>query len=397
METNKENRFDVEGFAKAVLSDLQTGLAPAEGQRPFSNILHHLEKAVGDVRAEHAQSVKSLDERYRTRIESMQQALTQRQTRFEAYAKRSRQTVPTEPDVFIVAGRVLDQETNEGLPYARVHVKDLDDGERVLEARTDALGYFRIDYREPAKKGAKLQVEVRDEEGEVIYTSKELAGTLGQSEFVSATVEGARLPSSRRIAEKVTQTVSARSDDLARQVRSLEHGTMLRLEPVGHLDRTTPIRPPLPAELPKIRQDVPGEGSGAKSSGAKPDSAKAGGAKESGAKAGGAKERGAKAGGAKPDRAKPGDAKASDAKASDAKAGGAQPGRAKAREKVAAAKLTEVRGIGQAYAGRLEKAGIRDVKALASRSASDVDSILNVGKERAATIIREARRLSGRS
>lgn len=188
----------------------------------------HLQDLVDVAGRARAQAREEVNEKYRERASEMSEVVAERQNRLEAYARRQRQAVPAVEGKFVVAGRVTDRESRVGLPHVRVRVSDLDrkHDDILGEARTDALGYFRLEY-DPADfkdrdVNPEAYIEVLDAQGEVIFTSpKSFIEKSGESAFIAAPVEGDRLPTNLRIGAKVDEGILQREADLGRRERIL--------------------------------------------------------------------------------------------------------------------------------------------------------------------------------
>jgi hypothetical protein len=174
---------------------------------------------------------------YRARTHAMEAVLAERQHRLEAYAERQRQVVPPAADRFIVAGRVTDRATGRGLPHVRVRATDLDRREHDLlgYVRTDALGYFRLEYGAgdiaESDHVPETFIEVLDDEGNVVHTSaRSFVEKSGGAAFIPAEVDGAALPQNVRMAQKVAATVDRRHRDFEVRRRVLERSPELAVD-----------------------------------------------------------------------------------------------------------------------------------------------------------------------
>ena len=343
METNDQPTFDLQGLVQGYVDDLRAvAQSPREEPAPSAGN-EKLRASAGHVQAERDDAAIELNAQYRARTSAMEAVVAERQRRLEAYAKRQRQAVPADPNRFIVAGRVTDQATGYGLPHVRVRATDLDRryDDIVGEARTDALGYYRIEYTAAAiderDQNPETFIEVLDDEGEVLFTStKSFIQKAGQSAFIAAAVDGDKLPTSQRMAGKVAGSVARRQQDLARR------GRVLKYQPRAEVARDDIARRP----APQAKRAVP--------LAPKKERAK----KE--------KERAEKAA-------------------------------ARTAERVAPSPpLTAVKGIGAVYEERLHDAEVTDVDTVAAMEPSQLASILDVGTGRAERIIaaaQEARRV----
>jgi hypothetical protein len=200
--------------------------------------------------------------------------------------------------------------------------------------RTDALGYYRLEYAAAdfaeADQNPETFIEVLDDANSVIFTSsKSFIQKAGQSAFIPAVVDGEKLPDNRRMASKVSQGVEERTEDFARRQRVLDH-------------RADVVLPAAPRRGPVGR--LPSRGS-------------------TGVVATGAA-------GATPDRG------------SVIVSPPAVIGRTH---------LGTVKGIGPAFRERLEKEGVTETAVVARMKPARLAEILNIGESRAKTIIADAK------
>lgn len=230
MEPSKPPRLDLQAVIQGFVDDLRAvARPPADRDGEPAQGPAQLKAVAEQVRGERERAAEQADDRYQARTEALRALVVERQRRLNAYARRQRSRVPPLPGRFVAAGRVTDQTTGQGLPHVRIRATDLDRRvDDVLgEARTDALGYFRFEYDATdfaeRDENPETYIEVLDEQGEVVFTStKSFIQKAGQSVFIPAAVDAERLPTSRRLAEKVTATVAARDDVFARRRRVLD-------------------------------------------------------------------------------------------------------------------------------------------------------------------------------
>lgn len=172
-------------------------------------------------------------EGYGERRADMRNVVEERRRRLEAYAGRTRQVVAAKAGKFIVAGRVTDQVSRVGLPNVKVNAFDLDRKQHdyLGNARTDALGYFRIEYTEEdfADRGEEKQpetyVEVVGEDGKVIHTSsKSFVQKAGEVEFIKVEVDGKSVSKSLDAGQRIDESVKMRLDGLETRKRLLSTG-----------------------------------------------------------------------------------------------------------------------------------------------------------------------------
>ncbi len=202
------------------------------------------------------EGVEAIEARYTGRREAMKTVLAERQKRLQAYAQRQRPTVPAEEGKFVVAGRVIDEVTGVGLPNVKVNAFDLDRkyDDRLGSARTDALGYYRIEYTSAdfedfGDETPETYIEVLDEGGTPIFTStKSFVQKAGRAEFIAAPIDGNKTPASRALGEKVAKSVNRRTETFEKRKR------ILAVSPGTELGRLTPVAAEEPAAPKRKRK-----------------------------------------------------------------------------------------------------------------------------------------------
>lgn len=366
METN-EPLFDLQALLQGYVDDLRVA-AKSPGDAPAQSAGNErLRESAGHVEAGRDQAMADLNATYRARTSAMEAVVAERARRLDAYAKRKRQAVPADPNRFIVAGRVTDQVTGHGLPHVRVRATDLDRryDDVVGEARTDALGYYRIEYTAAAiderDQNPETYIEVLDNEGEALFTStKSFIQKAGQSAFVPAAVDGGKLPTSQRMAEKVARSVMRRQQDLARRGRVLK--SQPRVEVVRGSDARNDGRG---NDRRKDAASRPGPQAGRANAPAKKTEAPAEKARRKG---------------------QSGASSQPEAKSKQkTRARSAKP-----RSSASSRPLSDVKGIGPVYQERLTGAGITDIETIAALEPSRLASVLAVGVGRAERIVNAA-------
>jgi predicted flap endonuclease-1-like 5' DNA nuclease len=415
MATNDQPTIDLGGIIAGFAQDLRVLGRPRSerGDETPTNGTARLSEVKEHVQGSRAKATLDVNSVYRERSEAVQGVVAERQRRLEAYATRQRQAVPTSPDRFIVAGRVTDRATGAGLPHVRVRVTDLDRREDDVlgYVRTDALGYYRLEYSaadfDEADQNPETFIEVLDDANSVLVTSsKSFIQKAGQSAFIAVAVDGEKLPDNLRMAEKVSQGVAERQEDFARRQRVLEHRadvTLTVARPVAAtLGRPTIVAGVAGVEAAGVRT-AGVRTAGAKTAGARSAGVKTAGATTTGAKATGARTAGVKATGARTAAVKTTGAKATAAEATGAKPAGAKAtGARTAAVKTAGAKttgvkatvtrpLTEVKGIGPTFRDKLDREGVADAAAVARIEPARLAEMLNIGESRAKTIIADAK------
>lgn len=192
---------------------------------------------------------KKVAERYDERREEMFNVVEERRRRLEAYAGRTRQVVAPQADKFIVAGRVTDQASGVGLPNVKVSAFDMDrkQDDHLGNARTDALGYFRIEYTEADFRDSgeeprpETYIEVLGKDDKVIYTStKSFVQKAGEAQFVKVEVDGQTLSRSLDAGRRIDASVRLRLDGIETRKRLLSTGA-------GAFVPKRPVTPAAPA------------------------------------------------------------------------------------------------------------------------------------------------------
>ena len=367
METN-EPLFDLQTLVQGYVDDLRAA-AESPGDAPAQSAGNErLRESARLVEAGRDQAMADLNATYRARTSAMEAVVAERERRLEAYAMRQRQAVPADPNRFIVAGRVTDQVTGHGLPHVRVRATDLDrrHDDVVGEARTDALGYYRIEYTaaviDERDQNPETYIEVLDNEGKVLFTStKSFIQKAGQSAFIPAAVDGWKLPTSQRMAEKVARSVARRRQDLARR------GRVLTSQPRVEVVRESDAREDDGRGNDRRKDAAPRPGSQVGRANAP--------AKKTEAPAEKARRKGQSGASSKPE--------AKSKQKTRARA-------AKPRSSASSRPLSDVKGIGPVYQERLASAGITDIETIAALEPSQLASVLEAGVGRAERIVNAA-------
>ena len=176
-------------------------------------------KRLSDAVAEqHSKAQTQIDGQYAGRRKAVDQVVQKRRQRLEAYTKRTRKTIPKEEDRYIIAGRVVDKASRVGLSNIKVSAFDLDRkyDDRLGSTRTDALGYFRIDYsaddfKDLGDKTPETYIEVIGEDGQVVYTSKKsFIQKAGKSEYLEVKLKGEDVPRSLAQGRKIDASIQLR-------------------------------------------------------------------------------------------------------------------------------------------------------------------------------------------
>jgi hypothetical protein len=187
----------------------------------------------GEVRETRGEAAASTREVYDARNTEAKALLEERQQRLTAYAVRDRVVVPPVEGRFVVAGRLTDAATGVGLPDVRVQAWDLDRRQDDLlgETRTDALGYYRVEYGREAFNDPdgipETYIVALDDAGEILHRSpRSFIEKAGEATNISASVDGSRVADSLVRGTKVNQSV-------VRQVNTLEVRRVVTPPPVS--------------------------------------------------------------------------------------------------------------------------------------------------------------------
>jgi hypothetical protein len=195
-------------LASAIAQDLKTlaglvsGAAAERGASLRSaDLFVRLRGAMAAIGGEVQRVHQAAQARREEQVGQLRGALDLRARWIEAYALRKRSSVPPRPDRFVLAGRVMDRGSGVPLPNAVIAVTDREkrSADVLASTRTDALGYFRVDFTEAhfkndLAKRPSIRVEVRDVRGKAVEViADSLAPKPGASEFVDAAIDAAVL------------------------------------------------------------------------------------------------------------------------------------------------------------------------------------------------------------
>lgn len=340
----------------------------------------------GEVRETRGEAAASTREVYDARNTETKALLEERQQRLTAYAVRDRVIVPPTEGRFVVAGRFTDGASGVGLPDVRVQAWDLDreTDDLLGETRTDALGYYRVEYgREDLNDPDEIPetyIVALDDAGEILHRSpRTFIDKAGEATNISASVDGSRVADSLTRGTKVNQSV-------VRQVSTLEVRRVvtpppvsvvpLRAGVVGRVDvrggGLVAVDLPAPAPAP-VRVVIP--------------SPVWGGVVVStpgGAVRGGVVVEPVRDPVVTPAR----DPVVTPTRDPVATGGTVAPGRLTTPS--SAVPLTEVAGVGATFATRLEEAGITDTARLAAMEPARVAEVLRTSPARAEGIVTAA-------
>lgn len=242
---NEQDRaaFNLGTLVTGLLQDLRaqaSGTPSPEPEREAQPVagVRQVQQIEAVVRAENDQVRAQLTAQYKARTDALKAVVEQRQRRLEAFAVRQRQAVPAQEGKFILAGRITETASGFGLPNVRVRTFDRDRKIDVLarETRTDALGYYRIEFNKADIEGLGKRrpytfIEVLDSDDKAIFTSNEsFLGKVGQSKFVAASVSGSKVPESLALGSKINRSVKLQQKDFERRGRVFELRADVRLE-----------------------------------------------------------------------------------------------------------------------------------------------------------------------
>jgi hypothetical protein len=119
-----------------------------------------------------------------------------------------------------------------GLPNIKVSAFDLDRkyDDRLGATRTDALGYFRIEYtaedfKDLGDKTPETYIEVLGDDGELLFTSaKSFIQKSGKCEYIAAKVSGDKVPHSLEQGRRIYESINKREREFKRRERILRRG-----------------------------------------------------------------------------------------------------------------------------------------------------------------------------
>lgn len=218
--------IDLAALAGGLLQDLRTlASVPAEGspgEAPALEGVARVRTLASEIRQGQDEAAAATREVYAARAGAVSQMLEERQRRLTAYAVRERAMVPPVEGRFVVAGRITDAATGVGLPDVRVQAWDLDrrQDDFLGETRTDALGYYRVEFGPEQVNDPdgipETYIVVFDDAGEELHRStRSFIDKSGPAANISAAVDGRRVSESLERGTKVALSVN-------RQVETLE-------------------------------------------------------------------------------------------------------------------------------------------------------------------------------
>lgn len=392
--------IDLAALAGGLLQDLRTlASAPGEGspgEAPVLEGVQGVRALAGEIREDRDGAAAVTREVYAARAEAVAGLLEERQRRLTAYAVRERALVPPVEGRFVVAGRITDAATGVGLPDVRVEAWDLDrrQDDFLGETRTDALGYYRVEFGPDQVNDPdgipETYIIVFDEQGEQLFHStRSFIDKSGPAANISAAVDGRRVADSLDRGTKVALSVNRQVETL--EVRRQVAPPVVAL-PVASVERAvldarnvpsaTPVREEAPRTVEEVTRTLRAL--------AEVDRSRV----ETVAAPTPAPVRDAVVA-PTPGRdtvVTPAPAPTRDTVVTPAPTRDATPvpQPTPAPERVATLPVTEVQGVGATYAGRLQEAGITDAGRLAALEPERAAEILGTGVGRASTIVEAA-------
>jgi hypothetical protein len=235
---SSESKFDtsaVESLAKSVVDGLRKAASEMESSgRLHPDRLPRIKATdVLGVGAQIRNELNKVRETHRTRIDKrrseLDETLVLRKKRLEQAGKTTPPVVPTKEGIFIVRGRIVDQNEKIGLPNVVVKAFDMDRkyDDQLGSTLTDENGYYAIEYsakefKDVFDKQPETYIEVLDGDGNTLYTSpRSFVHKAGFVEEINATIDGRRVANQLELANS-----RMRELDLQRKETDLR-GTIL--------------------------------------------------------------------------------------------------------------------------------------------------------------------------
>lgn len=380
--------IDLAALAGGLLQDLRTlASVPAEGSPGEAPALEGVERVrtlAGEIRQGQDEAAAATREVYAARAGAVSEMLEERQRRLTAYAVRERALVPPVDGRFVVAGRITDAATGVGLPDVRVQAWDLDrrQDDFLGETRTDALGYYRVEFgpeqvNDPDGIPETYIIAFDDQGQELFRSTRSFIDKSGPAANISAAVDGRRVSESLDRGTKVALSVNRQVETL--EVRRQVAPPVVAL-PVARLEGVVAGGRDVVAPAPAVVEVRPlGDVARTLRALAEVDRA-----------------RGEAVAVPTPTPAPVRDAVVTPAPAPAPTRGtvaptpSSEPTRASERAAGTVLPVTEVQGVGATYAGRLQEAGITDAGRLAALEPQRAAEILGTGVGRASAIVEAA-------
>ena len=161
----------------------------------------------------------------------LKKTIEKRQQRMAAYALAERKTTATKKGTWIVMGRITDKASGKGVANVRVSAYDMD---RKLDdyldsTRTDALGYYRIEYTERdfkdlGDKQPETYIVVVDDDGNKLHTSsKSFVEKSKPATKIDAAIDGGKVPEKMAISNNIDGFINERKANWTARDKVLTH------------------------------------------------------------------------------------------------------------------------------------------------------------------------------
>jgi hypothetical protein len=201
------------------------GKTRATPRELFDDAVSAVREAAQEVQAVQQEARVVRRAQLQARTEALLQPLAVRKEGLQQRRERRKEEVTAGvEDAFVVAGRVLDADTGDGLAGVHILVRERDrdpDQDDVLgETWTDEQGFYRkvyhpADFNAVFDKQPETYIHVLDAEGNVLFTSdRSFRHKAGAVEVINAAVDGSKVPGSQarsrtadRIAEAEIETI----------------------------------------------------------------------------------------------------------------------------------------------------------------------------------------------
>jgi len=208
---------------------LEENVTKGKPLEEVGNPMVEMGKIAADIGVRIEQRGEKIREASRIRSEALQQNLDQRRKRLESYAKRKRPVVAGKGDNFVVAGQVTDKASGNGIPNLIVKAIDKDRkyDDMLGTTRTDALGYYRIEYSEAdfKEKDNKPEtfIEVMDDNNKVLFRStRSFIEKAGKTEKIDAEIDGSAVPDKLALGQTVSKFVDTRLNNFETKRQTMD-------------------------------------------------------------------------------------------------------------------------------------------------------------------------------
>lgn len=212
----------------------KTRTAPKE---LFDDVADSVREAVQEARAVQQEAREKRRAQLQARTEAIAQPLIARKNLLQTRRERRKEKVTeTVEGAFVVAGRVLDADTGDGLAGVRILVRERDpDQDDVLgETWTDEQGFYRKvyypeDFNAIFDKQPETYIHVVDSEGNVLFTSdRSFRHKADAVEIINAAVDGSKVPDSLARSRVEARTAEREIYTLDRHRKVLESRLAVR-------------------------------------------------------------------------------------------------------------------------------------------------------------------------